>query len=110
MNFAGLIVGACTFLSIGMCHPFVIKMEYKFGKQGWWIFLVIGLILTVISLCMPTLIWATVFGAMAFSCFWGILEMFQQETRVLKGWFPENPKRHAYYEARRKALGMKSLD
>ncbi len=28
--------------------------------------------------------------------------MFQQERRVLRGWFPENPKRHAYYEALRK--------
>jgi len=41
-------------------------------------------------------------GGFAFSCFWGILEMHQQEQRVVKGWFPENPKRHDYYEALRK--------
>jgi hypothetical protein len=29
--------------------------------------------------------------------------MFLQEKRVLRGWFPENPKRHDYYEALRKA-------
>jgi hypothetical protein len=29
----------------------------------------------------------------------------QQEMRVLRGWFPENPKRHEYYERRRKELG-----
>ncbi|MBP5571706.1 MAG: DUF4491 family protein [Bacteroidales bacterium] len=40
----------------------------------------------------------TELGGFAFSCFWGILEMFQQERRVVKGWFPENPKRHEYYE------------
>ena len=42
----------------------------------------------------------------AFCCLWGIHEMFLQEKRVLRGWFPENPKRHAYYEARRKELGI----
>lgn len=29
----------------------------------------------------------------AFSCFWSILELIQQERRVQKGWFPANPKR-----------------
>ncbi len=33
-------------------------------------------------------------------CFWGILEMHQQEHRVIKGWFPENPKRHGYYDSK----------
>lgn len=40
-------------------------------------------------------------GGFAFSCLWGIGEMFLQEKRVLRGWFPENPARHEYYEARR---------
>jgi hypothetical protein len=30
--------------------------------------------------------------------------MFLQEKRVLRGWFPENPARHAYYELRRKEM------
>ena len=38
-------------------------------------------------------------GAAVFSCFWGIHEIIGQEKRVLKGWFPENPKRHEYYES-----------
>ena len=32
-------------------------------------------------------------GVFAFSSFWGILEVFDQRKRVLKGWFPKNPKR-----------------
>ena len=31
-------------------------------------------------------------------------EMFKQEKRVLRGWFPENPSRHEYYEALRKEM------
>lgn len=31
MNFNGIIVGAAVFLSIGICHPAVIRMEYAWG-------------------------------------------------------------------------------
>jgi len=51
---------------------------------------------------------STIFGACAFSFYWGVYEMFEQEKRVLKGWFPENPKRHDYYEAKRIAQGYKN--
>ena len=50
---------------------------------------------------LPSQTVSTILGGFAFSCFWGILEMHQQEQRVVKGWFPENPKRHDYYEALR---------
>ena len=43
MNFSGIIVGAATFLIIGVCHPIVIKMEYYWGKGSWWLFLLAGL-------------------------------------------------------------------
>ncbi|MBO5553156.1 MAG: DUF4491 family protein, partial [Paludibacteraceae bacterium] len=43
-------------------------------------------------------------GIFAFSAFWGIGEVIKQEHRVLKGWFPENPKRHDYYERKRQDL------
>ena len=49
------------------------------------------------SLFVPNQTVSTILGGFAFSCFWGILEMHQQEKRVVKGWFPENPKRHEYY-------------
>ena len=31
------------------------------------------------------------FGVVAFSCFWSILELFQQRKRVDRGWFPKGP-------------------
>ncbi len=99
MNFSGIIVGAAVFLSIGICHPAVIKMEYHLGKQSWWMWLVAGLLFCGISLLIPNDTLSTIVGGFAFSCLWGIHEMFLQEKRVLRGWFPENPKRHAYYEA-----------
>ena len=35
MNINGIIVGAATFLIIGICHPLVIKAEYYIGKKSW---------------------------------------------------------------------------
>ena len=105
MHFSGIIVGAAVFFCIGICHPAVIKMEYRLGKRSWWIWLVVGLLGATASLFVPDQTVSTILGGFAFSCFWGILEMHQQEKRVLRGWFPENPKRHAYYEALRQKKG-----
>lgn len=98
MHFNGIITGAATFLIIGLCHPLVIKAEYYIGKKSWWGFLAVGIVLAAISLTLSDTTLSTIFGAGAFSFFWGIGEVIEQEKRVLKGWFPENPARHAYYE------------
>ena len=37
-------------------------------------------------------------GVFAFSSFWTVKEVFEQQERVLKGWFPMNPRRAAHYE------------
>ena len=105
MNFSGIIVGASVFLIIGICHPVVIKMEYHWGKRSWWVLCLAGLLFTAASLFVQGTILSTILGAAAFSCFWGIHEILAQEMRVLRGWFPENPRRHAYYERRRAELG-----
>ena len=103
MNYIGILVGAATFMAIGLCHPLVIKAEYYIGRKSWWLFLLAGLICSAVSVCIENYLGSTIAGAFAFSFFWGILEVFQQEKRVLKGWFPENPKRAAYYAAKRQA-------
>lgn len=104
MNWAGIIVGAAVFLIIGICHPIVIKMEYYWGMKSWWVLLVAGLVFCVLSLLVQGAVGSTILGAAAFSCFWGIHELLAQEMRVLRGWFPENPKRHDYYVRRRQEL------
>lgn len=93
MNFTGLIIGVAAFLMIGMFHPIVIKAEYHFGTGCWWAFLLVGLAATAASLFIDHYIWSTLLGMFAFSCFWSILEVFEQQKRVEKGWFPANPKR-----------------
>lgn len=104
MNYHGIIIGAAVFVTIGLFHPLVIKLEYLWGKKTWWLFLILGIVCTVASLLIPSFIGSTIVGAVAFSSFWGIHEVIRQEKRVLRGWFPENPARHGYYENLRKKL------
>lgn len=91
MNFLGLIIGVATFLLIGLFHPIVVKAEYYWGKRCWWIFFLMGLVAVVASLFLQNVIASTLSGVFAFSSFWSISELFQQEKRVEKGWFPRNP-------------------
>lgn len=98
LNYTGIIVGAAVFFSIGLCHPITIKMEYHIGRMGALVFALVGAVCAAVSLLVEGQTLSTIIAAFAFSCFWGIGEIFSQEKRVLRGWFPENPKRHAYYE------------
>lgn len=93
MNFAGIILGASAFIIIGLFHPIVIKAEYHLGKRCWWMFALVGLGFCVAALLAENTVVSSVLGVTGFSCFWSILELFQQEKRVKKGWFPSNPKK-----------------
>lgn len=93
INFDGLLIGIATFLIIGLFHPVVVKAEYYWGTKCWWIFLILGIIGTVASLFIDSVFLSAICGVFAFSSFWTIKEVFEQEERVLKGWFPKNPKR-----------------
>ena len=91
MNFTGLLVGLSTFLIIGLFHPLVMKAEYYIGIKSWIIFALTGIIFSIASLLVSGFIFSTIFGVIAFSSFWSILEVFEQRERVRKGWFPEGP-------------------
>ena len=65
MNLNGIIIGAAVFLSIGICHPLVIKMEYHWGKQSWWVWLVAGLAFCVLSLFVKNDILSIIIGGFA---------------------------------------------
>ena len=93
MNFEGLILGLAAFLSIGLWHPIVIKTEYYFGTRVWWVYLLVGLGGIVGSLFLHNTYLSVFLGIFAFSALWGIKELFEQERRVARGWFPKNPKR-----------------
>ena len=100
MNLAGLKIAVTTFLVIGLFHPIVIKSEYYLGTKCWWAFALAGIIFVVVSLAVKNAILSPVLGVIGCSCFWSILELFEQKKRVEKGWFPMNPKRREDYRKR----------
>lgn len=93
MNFSGILIGLSSFLLIGLFHPIVIKGEYYFGKRIWPVFLILGLICMIYSLISKNETIGTLAAVLGFTFLWSIHELFEQERRVKKGWFPSNPKR-----------------
>ena len=93
MNFSGILLGLVSFLCIGLFHPLVIKGEYYFGTKCWWVFACVGIAMLIDSLFTSNMYLSVILGVIAFSSFWSILELFQQEKRVQPGWFPSNPNR-----------------
>ena len=100
MNLAGLIIAVTTFLVIGLFHPIVIKSEYYLGTKCWWAFALAGIIFVAASLAVKNAILSPVLGVIGCSCFWSILELFEQKKKEEKGWFPMNPKRREDYRKR----------
>ena len=99
MHFEPLIIGVLSFLIIGIFHPIVIKTEFYFSYKAWPVFLVIGIIICSVSVIhyWNTII-NTALAIIGFSSLWAIGELIEQRDRVLKGWFPKNPKRKIPYE------------
>ena len=93
LHFEGLLLGLATFLVIGIFHPIVIKTEYYFGTRPWWVFLLLGIVCSAGALFVEEVFWSALLGIVGFSSFWTIKELFEQEERVRKGWFPKNPRR-----------------
>ena len=98
MYFTGIIIAICTFLTIGIWHPIVIKTEYYWGTRPWVAYLAIGMACIVGALFIENTLLSSVVGVFGASALWGIGELFSQKNRVEKGWFPMNPKRKHEYQ------------
>jgi len=94
MNFQGITIGIIAFAIIGIFHPIVIKTEYYFGKKVWPVFLAVGVLLIGLSLFINSSIISAITGVIGFSSLWSIHEIIEQEERVKKGWFPNNPNKN----------------
>ena len=93
MNYSGLILGVATFLLIGGFHVIVVKGEYYFSNKNLPLFLATGIASLFISLFISSPVISSLIAVFGISCLWSIKELFEQEDRVKKGWFPKNPKR-----------------
>lgn len=101
-NLTGIAIGAVAFLTIGIFHPVVVKCHYHFGTRCWWWFLILGIIACAASIAVTSTFWSATLAVAAFSSFWTIKEIFEQEQRVARGWFPANPRRRQSFSTKPK--------
>ncbi len=92
-NILGVVIGLGTFIVIGVFHPIVIKSEYHFGVRCWWAFLVAGLVALAGAVVVHGVVASAMLGVVGFTCLWSIHELFAQQRRVEKGWFPKKPEK-----------------
>jgi hypothetical protein len=90
MNFDGILIGLGAFVIIGALHPVVIKAEYYLGTRIWPLFLIGGLLCVGLSFFIGMFVVSSLLAILGFSLLWSIRELFEQEKRVEKGWFPKN--------------------
>lgn len=93
MQLKGILIGLISFLSIGLFHPLVIKGEYYFSKKIWPVFGIFGILMLAVSLKVKNIVASAGTAVIGMSSFWSIKELYEQEQRVAKGWFPKNPNR-----------------
>ncbi len=56
-------------------------------------FAIAGIAFGILSLLIENITVSAVMGVTSFSSFWSILELYEQEKRVERGWFPKNPRK-----------------
>ena len=91
MNCKGIALAVITFAVIGLFHPIVIWAEYRYSKRVWPLFAIAGSVPLAYSLQAESDFVSCVLAVLAACCFWSIRELYQQEERVKKGWFPKKP-------------------
>ncbi len=93
MYTTGILIGLFSFAVIGAFHPIVIKGEYYFSEKIWPVFLIAGLLFLGLSIITKIVVLSSIYSILGFTCLWSIWELKEQQKRVKKGWFPQNPKR-----------------
>ena len=92
MQLTGLIIGAATFILIGLLHVAVIKVEYHLGAEYWPALAIAGMVLLGASVLFVSPLISGVLGAADFAVAWSAPELIKQRERVEKGWFPGKEK------------------
>lgn len=91
MNFFGVALGLASLLIIGLGFVWVIRSEYYLGYLWWPYVLVLGTLLVVGSVLIPSTWGSALVGIFGASLIWGATELKEQAIRAEIGWYPYNP-------------------
>ncbi|PID84764.1 MAG: hypothetical protein CSB13_11430 [Chloroflexi bacterium] len=95
MNFTGIFFALFTVVTIGLGFVWVIKLEYYVGSHVAKAVAVLGILVVVVSLFMPSFTLSAIVGIIGGTIVWGATELPDQEERVAEGMFPANPRKQA---------------
>ena len=93
INTTGLLLGLFMLFAIGFGFFWVIKVEFYLGAQVWKTVLLIGVLLCLGTLFVPSFLPSALLGILGGSIVWGATELPPQEERVRRGLFPQNPRK-----------------
>ncbi|RPI87457.1 MAG: DUF4491 family protein [Chloroflexi bacterium] len=93
INTTGLLLGLFMLFAIGFGFFWVIKVEYHLGARVWKVVLLIGVLLCLSTLFIPSFLPSALLGILGGSIVWGATELLPQEERVRRGLFPQNPRK-----------------
>jgi len=92
VNLEGAALAAFALVVIAIFHPLVIWAEYRFGARACApVFALVGLGTLTGALFLPGA-WGAGCAFFGATNLWCVVEVFAQQKRVEKGWFPKNPK------------------
>ena len=77
-------------LALALCGTNFRNQVY-FGKEAWPVFMILGVLCTAASLFTDNQAVGAATAITGAAFLWSIRELFEQEERVKKGWWPENP-------------------
>jgi hypothetical protein len=93
LQWAGLVLAALTFGTIGLGHVAVRKLNYRHGTKPAPFFLVLGLAFLVVSLLLTSNLASAALGILGMTTLWDAVEFIRQEERIQRGHAPANPDR-----------------
>ena len=75
MEWAGIYFGIYVFLTIGIYHILIVKLEARFSTWPWIAFLLLGLACLYCTVTARNVAWSMWWGYNAFINLWSVKEM-----------------------------------
>jgi hypothetical protein len=92
LQWAGLVLAALIFGTIGLGHVAVRKLNYRYGTKPAPFFLVLGLAFLGLSLLVTSDLASAALGIVRMTTLWDAVEFVRQEERIRPGACPGEPR------------------
>jgi len=84
LQWAGIVLAAVTFITIGIGHVLVRRLHARFGTRPGIPFFFTGAVVLLVSMLVQDNLLSAVLGLTAITLVWDGIEMYRQEKRRLR--------------------------